>query len=285
MDTRFLQSFVVVVECGSIAEAARRLNLTPGAVSQRLKALEDDLGHALVTRVGRTVRPTAAGLSVFDRASRLFEAETSLRTAAASDTPVGQLRLGATATAMTGLLPRILARLSKEYPQIEVFIRPGSSAELYQSTMAGELDAAVLVRPNFSIPKSAAWYGLRHEPLVLIAPQDLSLDDPLTMLRQLPFIRYDRNQWGGQIVDRYLRQKGIKVRDWLELDALDAIAAVVDQGVGVSIVPDWAPPWPAGLRLQKHGLIGGEAREIGVMWNRSLPNIAVVRAFAACCEV
>jgi len=284
MNVRFLESFVTVASCGSIAEAARRLNLTPAAVAQRLRALEQELGQSLVSRAGRTVRPTPSGLAVLARAGRLIEAARDLKAVAANNMPAGELRLGATATALTGLLPGILARLGERYPRIEAFIRPGSSADLYHSLIAAEIDAAVLVRPQFPIPKSTGWLTLRREPLVLIAPADSAIDDPHAALTQMPFIRYDRNQWGGQIVDRYLRQQGIKVREWLELDALDAIAALVDRRLGVSIVPDWAPPWPEGLRLRKHLLADGEVRQTGFLWNRSGPRIAAVQAFIESCE-
>ena len=62
MDTRFIESFLAIVETGSIAGASRRLNLTQAALAQRLKALERDIGVPLVSRVGQTVKPTAAGL-------------------------------------------------------------------------------------------------------------------------------------------------------------------------------------------------------------------------------
>lgn len=68
MDTRYLQSFVAVVELGSMAEAARHLDLTPAAIAARVKALEEEMGLALVQRAGRSVRPTAAGLKMLDRA-------------------------------------------------------------------------------------------------------------------------------------------------------------------------------------------------------------------------
>jgi DNA-binding transcriptional LysR family regulator len=54
MDTQFLDSFVTVVDYGSMAEAARRLNLTPAAVAQRIRALEDEIGASLFVRSGRT---------------------------------------------------------------------------------------------------------------------------------------------------------------------------------------------------------------------------------------
>lgn len=284
MDIRFLQSFVTVADCGSIAEAARRLNLTPAALAQRLRTLEQDLGHSLITRVGRTVRPTASGLAVLQHARALIDAARDLRAIAANDEPSGQLRLGATATAMTGLLPGIISRLSELHPRIEYFIRPDSSVNLYHGVLAGELDAAVIVRPQFAVPKSIGWMTVRQEPLILIAPESMALGDPHAAIERHPFIRYDRNQWGGQIVDRYLRQHALKVREWLELDALDAISALVNRGLGVAIVPDWAPPWPEGLKLQKLLLAGGGVRETGVLWSRSGARIAAIRAFVDVCS-
>ena len=61
MDARFLLSFVTVVEVGSIAEAARRLDLTPAAIAARVHALEEELGVAIIRRAGRSVKATEAG--------------------------------------------------------------------------------------------------------------------------------------------------------------------------------------------------------------------------------
>ena len=61
MDTRYVQSFVSVVESGSLAEAARRLDLTPAAIAARVRTLEEELGATLVKRVGRSGKATEAG--------------------------------------------------------------------------------------------------------------------------------------------------------------------------------------------------------------------------------
>ena len=68
MDTRFLESFIAVVEDGSIAGASRRLNLTPGAVKKRLKALEREFGMRLVVDVGGPSGPTHAGMIILEQA-------------------------------------------------------------------------------------------------------------------------------------------------------------------------------------------------------------------------
>lgn len=283
MDTRFLESFVAVADCGSMAEAAHRAGLTPAALAQRLRKLEQILGHPLVERAGRTVRLTASGSAILDHARALIGQVQDLKALASSDKPAGQLRLGATATALTGLLPDIIAQLGLSYPLIEYFVRPGSSADLYHAVVRGELDAAILVQPHFQLPKSIGWLSLRQESFVLITPPWMDTDEPHRLLAEHPFIRYDRNQWGGQIVDRYIRRHGLKVRERLELDALDAIAAMVDQGLGIAIVPDWAPPWPSGLSLRKYTLPGCETRTVGVVWGRTGARIAATRAFIQLC--
>ena len=283
MDMRFLESFIMVADCGSIAEAARRLNMTPAALAQRLRALESELGHVLVTRSGRAVQPTTEGLAILDQARALVQGTRDLRALAANGVPAGQLRLGATATSLTGLMPTILTRLSAEYPAIEYFVQPGSSVDLYHRVVDGQLDAAIIVQPQFAIPKATDWLTIRNEPLVFIASERAPELEPHALLRQCRFIRYDRNQWGGQIVDRYLIENGLVVQEWLELDALDAIAAHVDCDLGVSIVPDWAPPWPAGLRLRKLPLEFRDTRRTGVIWRRSGPRAPAITAFVKAC--
>src|SRR5262245_50473326 len=132
MDTRFLESFVIVADHGSIAAAARRLNLTPAAVAQRIRALEREIGTPLLTRSGRTVRLTEAGAKIIERARSFLQDARDLRSLATDDKIAGELRLGAVPSATTGLLPDILARLAKKYPELGVQVVPGTSGGLYQ---------------------------------------------------------------------------------------------------------------------------------------------------------
>jgi DNA-binding transcriptional LysR family regulator len=94
-----------------------------------------------------------------------------------------------------------------------------------------------------------------------------------------PFIRYDRKQWGGRLADDYLQRAGIQPADRYELDSLDAIAVLVDRILGVSLVPDWAPPWPEGLTLRKIPLpMAFESRRIGLLWRRDSARLRLVQA-------
>lgn len=279
MDTHFLESFLTVVDEGSFAEAARTLGLTPAAVAQRIHALEADIGMPLLVRAGRTMRPTEAGVAILQTGRRIIREVGELQTLAAGRAVAGELRIGAISTAITGILPPVLKRLVKAAPQLDVYVVPGVSADLYRLLNDGEIDAAIVVRPQFAFPKALDWRPLRTEKLIFIGPGHLVGDDPLELLRTEPFIRYDRHNWGGRLVESYLRRTRIKPHDRLELDALDAIAVMVDQGLGVSLVPDWAPPWPAAISIRKLALpFKAPERNIGLVWSRSSAKVSLVKA-------
>ena len=277
MDTQFLNTFVVVADRGSMAAAARVLNITPAAVAQQIRTLERELGAPLIARAGRTVSLTEEGSRILQRARDLLRDVADMRSVANESEVSGELRLGACPTALAGMLPDILARMVEAFPQINVYIRPGYSAELYRAVETGELDAAVVLQAPYNLPKTCDWQLLREEPLVMIAPARLAGRDPHELLRTEPLIRYDRNQWGGRVADDYLRRAGIVPRERFELNGLNAIAVMVDRGLGVSLVPDWAKPWPEGLDLVRIPLpLPSEPRRIGMVWSRSTVRIRLV---------
>lgn len=281
MDTRFLQSFVMVVDCGSMAEAARRLDLTPAAVAARVKALEDALGQALVRRSGRTVTSTEAGLKILAQARAVLRDVRNLHAIANDDAPVGELRLGVSTSALTGILPPMLKRLYDQHPRLAVHIEPGTSSHLYHGVTTAALDAALIVEPQFELPKSCRWQVLAEEPLVVLAPAALAGHDPLALLASEPLIRYDRAMWGGRLADRYLADRGIRPQERIEIDALNAIAALVSQGLGVSLLPDWTPPWPEGLAVVKLPLPPpAPVRRMGLVWASHGPRAALVQVLA-----
>jgi DNA-binding transcriptional LysR family regulator len=260
-----------------MAAAARVLNITAAAIAQQIHTLERELGVPLIVRVGRTVRMTEEGARILDRARDLARDFADLRSVANDGTIAGELRLGACTTALTGIMPEILARMVGKFPHINVYIRPGYSAQLYTAVESGELDAAFVLQAPYVLPKTCDWQLLREEPLIVLAPKHLGHRDPHDLLANEPLIRYDRNQWGGRQADEYLRKVGITPRERFELNALNAIAVMVDRGLGVSLVPDWAPPWPEGLKLARLPLTGPSLpRRIGVIWSRASVHMRLV---------
>ncbi len=281
MDSRFLHTFIVVAERGSIAEAARHLGLTPTSVAQRLHALEADIGSRLIVRAGRTVKPTVAGLRVLDHAHRVLREVRDLRSAASdTDLPAGPLRMGATPTALTGIFPPMLKRWAARHPQIEIYIEPASTNLLYERVISGHLDAAVLVHPLFELPKTCDWHSLREERLILLTPADMTVNDALHTAADEPFIRYDRNVVAGKLADEYLAARGIRPKVRFELDGIESIAKLVSEGLGVSVLPDWPVVGAFPANLKKWALpTPCPVRTVGALWLRSSVRTPLVQAF------
>lgn len=272
METRFLDSFVTIAECGSMAEAARRLNVTPTALAQRVRVLEDELHVKLIERSGRTVQLTEGGARVLARARQFQREVRELKAAASEEAFAGELKLGTISTALTGMLPAILARLAERHPQVDVFIAADVSRLLYHQVMSEALDAALLIEPQFAIPKSLVWRELRAEPLVVLAPAALAHIPAHDLLSTQPLIRYDRTNWGGQLAERYLQEQRIYPRERFELDVLDAIALLVEKGLGVSLVPDWPRAWPLPAGVVIVPLPGvAPVRRLGLLWRAKSP--------------
>jgi len=114
---------------------------------------------------------------------------------------------------------------------------------------------------------------------------------PHAILASEPFIRWDRTLWPGRLVDAYLRKAGIRPRELYEIDGVEPIAAMVDRGLGVSLLPDWRSPWPESPTLVRLPVPYGRsyARRIGLIWPRASLRLRLVQAFldqaiAACAQ-
>lgn len=277
---RFLESFVATVDGGSVAEAARRLDLSAPAVAARLKTLEEELGTTLVQRSGRFLKPTAAGLNILQGARNMLRGERDIRALANEKVQLGEMRLGAFVSALTTLLPPVLQRLYRQQPNLSVSVISGSSTELCRLVAEGDLDAALVVEPQFAIPKSCEWQVLIEEPLVVVAPRALAGREAHDLLRTEPFIQYDRSVLGGQLAEKYLREQGLAPRRRLEINGLLSVAAVVDLGLGVSLLPDWSALWSSGLAIDKVALPGvAPVRRSGFVWASKGPRAPIARLF------
>lgn len=239
MDTRYLKSLITVVECGSIVHAARIEGLTAAAISQRILALERQLGFELLSRVGHAAKPSQACLGLLPRARRIVREVALLAGDADGAGLTGQLRIGAISTVLTGLMPEALRALTVSAPGLTPVIVPGTSRSLYQALLSGEVDAALLVAPPFELPKALQAVSLRKEPLVFLSKEKSSNSIPAQLMSQ-PYIRYDPDAWGGRYAEQYLADQGLSPTSLVDLDALETIAMLVTGGMGVSLVPYWS---------------------------------------------
>ena len=199
MDIRFLATLVTVAEVGSFAHAARKQNLTPATVAQRIRALEVALGLPLVTRVGQTVLPTDRCKAILPRVRRILAEASHLRGDADAQGRSGLFRLGAISTALCDTVPAIVQRFASMAPDADLKIQPGTSSDLYEAVRQGTLDLAIIAAPPFDITKGLIAHPVADQPMVLVVPETETATDPATICARNPVLVYDRGSWGGQI--------------------------------------------------------------------------------------
>jgi len=162
----------------------------------------------------------------------------------------GSLSLGIINSALDGVLPRLLKGIIQQNPRLDIKITAGISEELATQVNRGALDMAIVTEPPQRFPANLSVHYLYSEPFALLMPKDVTADatedatvdtDCADLTSAFasgrPYIAFERNTWAGQLIDAFLLQHGIVSQPAMELNALSSIAALVRQGLGMSIVP------------------------------------------------
>ncbi len=249
MGVRRFRTLLAIAELGTFANAAEAVHLTPAAVSQQMKSLEEELGITLFDRTKRPPELNPAGYALIPRARALVRAYDELAPSLIGQiSTIEHLTIGAVPTTMTGLMPRAMVTLRETHSKLHVRLYPALSDELYAQVDRGFLDAAILSEPA-NLYDHLHWQPFAAEPLVLIAPKSAARGEPPALLEKYPFIRFSRRAWVGKAIDDWLRKRGIRVREAMELDTLESISAMVYNGLGVSILPRHCVQTPSELHL------------------------------------
>lgn len=237
MNLNALKSFMAIYQTESFVDAAKKLNFKQSSVSMQMKSLEDDLGVALFDRSVRPPAMTSAAIAIIKPVREILALADSIREIVKSpETLEGRLTLGAIPTATIGLLPDGIKAIQKRYPEIQVRVQSGLSEPLINHVLGGTLDAAIITEPS-QLPDGLRSEVIFRERLALVS----AIGSPLPQLHDLEqshFIRFNRRFGVGQIIDRYLAKKSIQPAEFMELDSLEAILAMVERGIGTAIVPE-----------------------------------------------
>jgi DNA-binding transcriptional LysR family regulator len=145
MELRHLRYFLAVAESLSFTRAAVALNVTQPTLSQQIRQLEDGVGCALLDRVGRHVRLTAAGDVFREHAQRVLNEIDAAENALAELQGLmrGTLRIGVFQSFNSSLLPPILGAFSEAYPDIRVVVRQLPTREMEAHLVRGDLDLGI----------------------------------------------------------------------------------------------------------------------------------------------
>jgi DNA-binding transcriptional LysR family regulator len=278
---RVLRTFIAVATEGSFAAAANRVALTQAAVGQQMRTLEADLRRPLFERQGKSVMLNDAGRELLPGVRQLVSLYERMLASAPSGEPMaGTVHLGAVVSAVRPLIQATLA-LKARHAALELHVSAAKSMELIARVESGELDAAIAVREPGAAQRGLAWTPLYAEPMVLLAGRAVQ-DAPLrTLLQRQPFIRFDRTQHTGQLVERSLKKLKARPQEFVELNAIESIVELVRSGLGVAIVPLLRDArWQADARLRVIDIPQAEVRRISLVQQRESANAAVVAALA-----
>ncbi len=276
---RILRTFLSVAGEGSFAAAAPRVALTQAAVGQQMRTLEAELRRPLFERQGKSVALSDAGRELLPAVRKVVALyDQMLATSPSAEPMAGTVHLGSVVSAVRPLIQATLA-LKARHPGLELHVSAAKSMELLEQVESGALDAAIAVREPGPARRALAWTALYSEPMVLLAGRGIEGATARALLQHHPFIRFDRSQHTGQLVERALKKLRVKPQEFLELNALETIVELVRSGLGVAIVPHLRDGrWLADSRLRLIELPQAEARQIALVQPRDPANAVLVAA-------
>ena len=236
MDTRQLQTLLAIAEEGNFAAAARKVNLTPSAVSQQIAALEKEIGVAVFDRSRRPPALNAKGVQLLQAARSILQIVEDTRADITGKGVTGTLNIGALRTCTFGLLPRAIADLREAYPQLTYSLTVGFSQALMNDVVSGRLDVAI-VAEHVGVLPTLRWTPFLHEPLLAVAPPGTPRRTAGDWLTERPYIRYKTSVPLANQIDTELARLGLAPRDVVVVDTMPAAIGFVRAGLGVSVVP------------------------------------------------
>lgn len=238
-----LQAFVEVSQRGSLSRAAEALFVTQPTLTARIKGLERELRSTLFIRSGRGMRLTDAGRSFLPYAERSLGAAAAgrrlLDELARGET--GQLALGAAPAVSTYVLPRILMRFRRTNPRVQLAVRTGHSEEVLDLVLQEQVQIGLgrsLRHPQVNaIP-------LYEDELVLVVEPGHPFARAETLgteqISDVQLILFDRSSSYHRLTNEFFRGAGAVPRGVMELDNIDAAKKMVEQGLGVALLPHTA---------------------------------------------
>jgi DNA-binding transcriptional LysR family regulator len=242
VEIRQLRAFVAIAESGTFTAGALRVHVTQAAISMQIRQLETEIGAKVFVRAPRHVILTEAGEQLLRRARHILrEHDAALdEIAELAGAERGRLRIGsASAMVLTEQLPSILKELRKQHPAADIAVTSGTSEVLVDQILAGEVDIAFVSLPVDV--RGIKTERLSEDQLVAIASPRHKLAKQRTISAYtLAGERLILGERGGntrRLIDQFFAQAGVSLRVAMELSRQQAIKRMVEEDMGVGIVP------------------------------------------------
>lgn len=241
-----LRCLVAIVEADlNISAAAQNMHSTQPALSRHLKQLEDELGFQIFSRRGRSlVEVTPAGEEVLKIARRVVADVSSLRSYAANHRgdKSGDLLLATTQTYAKHVLPSVLSRLLRRYPELSVHLSPLGEGESLPPVAHNSTDLALVSTAGTEVPDGVAIPLFRWRRVVIVKPSHpLARGGRMPTLAEMaehPLVTYESSRRPESSLVRALERCGATARFACSAQDADLIKAYVRAGIGVGLAAE-----------------------------------------------
>lgn len=242
VDLRDYELFVQLSDTMHFARTARKTGMSPSALTRRVQAMEEELGHQLVIRDHRELGLTAAGVRFRSFAQSQVEQwnqlGSDLREEAAS--PSGSLNIACTVTAVHTVLPKLLSKYRELYPGVTLRLITQDTTRSLNQLEAGEVDLAVIPTEE-NAPDNLKKIVLARTELTFIGPKvpgtwAEALKGKKPDYAEVPFIAPISGLERRRLED-WLRARRIAPHIVAEVRGNEGIIAMVSLGGGVGLVP------------------------------------------------
>lgn len=237
---RQLQLFEAIVRLGSFTRAAEELFLTQPTISTQIKKLSEALGLPLFEHVGRNVKPTQAGVELYESCRHIFESLANLEMKIADIKGIkrGSFRLGVITTAKY-FAPEILGEFCQMHEGIDVALKVTNRERIIERILANEDDLYIMGQsPDKEADVEA--FAFAPNPLVVMAPKDHPLvkekNIPLSRIAEEPFILREPGSGIRDTILKFFEKHGLKPRVRMELGSNEAIKHGIVGGLGLSVL-------------------------------------------------
>lgn len=273
---RHLRYFIATAECGKIQAAAERVHMSPSAVANAIKNLEDILGARLFERHRTGVHLTYDGHRFLDDARSILRLlNDSIFEFQNKTTQVGgDLVLGASVAVIGYFLSVPLSQFERIYPNVKVRLVENARSDLERKLRSGEVDIAFIITSNISISEGLEVHTLfRSERTVWCAEGHRFSSTPKVALEEIEKERYimlslDEAETNiTQIWRRYGRKPNI----WLKTQSVEAVRSFIAREQGVTILSNLLyRPWSLdGTRIVSKPIAEPiPTMNLGIVWRR-----------------
>jgi DNA-binding transcriptional LysR family regulator len=278
-----LEAVVILAETLHFGRAADRLHVSQPALSKRIKRLEERIGGPLLVRRYRDVRLTEAGRLLVGRAQHLLResASTLALSQRAARGEAGLLRIGFGIATILGLVPEVLLRFRRAYPEVELYLRDMSTPDQVAALRNRDIDVGFVRRP-VSDDRLVMRTVLEERLVAALGPRSPWV--PRLGLRSVaaePFIIISRTR-SASFYDHALgvcAAAGFAPRIVQEAGELFTVLSLVRAGLGVSLVPRSAALMRLpGVRFREL-TISKAAWNIALAWHRDSDDVPIVKRF------